>query len=381
MVPPVAPASLPCPPVPAPSRASDVGPASRRRRALVLAVVLLACTLAGLVRLPGRASASAAPPAATATAASAAAPRATGTERAAATPDEPGTTTATSDGTDSTAANDEMTAWKAAVLGVVEGVTEFLPISSTGHLLVTQRLLGIGDTAATKDAADAYAIAIQFGAILAVLVLYRERILSVLRGLIGRDTAGRKLLIALVCATAPAVVIGVLFDKPIKEHLLAPWPVVLAWAVGGIAIFVVEKKLDRGRKGFRIEDIGPKQALIIGAVQVIAMWPGTSRSLVTILAALVLGASLATAVEFSFLLGLVTLGGATLYEGVKHGQLMVDSYGWFDPLVGLVFAFLAAVVAIRWMVTYLQTRSLNIFGWERLVAAAVTVGLLLSGTI
>ena len=111
------------------------------------------------------------------------------------------------------------------------------------------------------------------------------------------------------------------------------------------------------------------------------MWPGTSRSLVTILAALAVGTSLAAAVEFSFLLGLITLGAATLYEFAKNGSTMVDAYGWFNPLVGLVVAFVAAVVSVRWMVSYLQTRSLAIFGWERLVVAAATIVLLASGVI
>ncbi len=149
------------------------------------------------------------------------------------------TATVEADGTDHAAADQEMTAWKAVVLGVVEGVTEYLPVSSTGHLLVTQRILGIGDTSATKDAADSYAIAIQFGAILAVLVLYRRRIASIIQGLLGRDSGGRRLLIALACATLPAVVIGLAFEKPIKDHLLGPWPVTFAWLVGGLVLLWV----------------------------------------------------------------------------------------------------------------------------------------------
>lgn len=279
------------------------------------------------------------------------------------------------------AANSEMSTWKAVVLGAVEGVTEFLPISSTGHLVVTQRLLGIGDTSATKDAADTYAIAIQFGAILAVLVLYRRRILSMVRGLVGQDPVGRGLLISLVVAFLPAVVIGVAFEKPIKSHLLGVGPVVAAWVVGGLVLLWVAPRIRPDRPGLHITAIGWRQALVIGVAQVLAMWPGTSRSLVTILAALAVGTTLAAAVEFSFLLGLVTLSAATLYEGAKNGSTVLDAYGWVDPVVGLVVAFLAAVVAIRWMVTWLQTRSLAIFGWERLVVAAATIALLAAGTL
>ncbi len=267
------------------------------------------------------------------------------------------------------------------VLGAVEGVTEYLPISSTGHLVVTQRILGIGDTSATKDAADSYAIAIQFGAILAVLVLYRKRIESIIRGLFGRDTDGRNLLISLVIAFIPAVVIGVVIEKPIKSHLLNVGPVVGAWIVGGLLLIYLAPKIKADRPGMSITHIGPKQALIIGCAQVLAMWPGTSRSLVTILAALAVGTTLAAAVEFSFLLGLMTLGAATLYETAKNGSTVVDAYGWFNPLVGLVFAFIFAALAVKWMVAWLQTRSLAIFGWERLAVAAISIGLLIAGTI
>jgi len=280
-----------------------------------------------------------------------------------------------------TAAKNQMSTWKAMVLGAVEGVTEYLPISSTGHLVVTQRILGIGDTSATKDAADSYAIAIQFGAILAVLVLYRKRIESIIRGLFGRDTDGRNLLISLVIAFIPAVIIGVAIEKPIKSHLLNVGPVVGAWIVGGLLLLYLAPKIKADRPGMSITHIRPKQALIIGCAQVLAMWPGTSRSLVTILAALAVGTTLAAAVEFSFLLGLMTLGAATLYETAKNGSTVIDAYGWFNPLVGLIFAFIFAALAVKWMVTWLQTRSMAVFGWERLVVAAASIGLLIAGTI
>jgi undecaprenyl-diphosphatase len=278
-------------------------------------------------------------------------------------------------------AKNQMTAWKAMVLGAVEGITEYLPISSTGHLVVTQRILGIGDTPETKDAADSYAIAIQFGAILAVLVLYRKRIQSILRGLFGKDAEGRNLLISLVLAFLPAVVIGVAIEKPIKSNLLNVGPIVGAWIVGGLLLLYLAPKIKPDRVGFAITAITPKHALIIGGAQVLAMWPGTSRSLVTILAALAVGTTLAAAVEFSFLLGLMTLGAATLFESAKDGPAVIDAYGWFTPLVGLFFAFLFAALAVKWMVTWLQTRSLAIFGWERLTVAAISIGLLAAGTI
>ena len=279
------------------------------------------------------------------------------------------------------AARDEMSIWKAVVLGVVEGVTEYLPVSSTGHLVVTQRLLDIGNDSATKEAADSYAIAIQFGAILAVLVLYRRRVRLILRGIIGRSKRGRQLVISLALAFLPAVVVGVGLEKPIKAHLLGPVAVVIAWVVGGIVLLVVAPRIKPDREGVSLTAITTKQALIIGGAQVLAMWPGTSRSLVTILAALAVGTTLAAAVEFSFLLGLLTLGAATVYEGAKSGSTMIDAYGVASPLIGVVVAFAAAAASIRWMVKWLQTRSLAIFGWERIVVSVITIGLMLGGVI
>jgi undecaprenyl-diphosphatase len=275
----------------------------------------------------------------------------------------------------------EMTPAKAAVLGVVEGVTEFLPISSTGHLLVTQRLMDIGTTDETKDAANAYAIAIQSGAILAVLILYWRRIRSMIDGVIGRDPDGRRTFIGLVLAVAPAALVGLAFEGPIKDNLLEVGPVIAAWIVGGLVILVVAPRLRGSTGGAPLEQITIQQALIIGVVQCLALWPGTSRSLVTILAALAVGLSLSAAVEFSFLLGLVTLGAATVFEVAKDGSTMVDAYGWVDPFIGFAFAFVSAAFAIKWMVGYLQRHSLAIFGWYRLAVAGIALVLVATGAL
>jgi undecaprenyl-diphosphatase len=276
---------------------------------------------------------------------------------------------------------DDLTPVKAAVLGVVEGVTEYLPISSTGHLLVAQRLMDIGTTDETKDAADAYAIAIQSGAILAVLLLYWRRLWSMVQGVVGRDVEGRRVLVGLVLSVLPAALVAVVFERPIKDNLLEVGPVIAAWIVGGLVILLVAPRLTGSTDGRALEQITPRQALIIGVVQCLALWPGTSRSLVTILAALAVGLSLAAAVEFSFLLGFVTLGAATLFEIVTDGSTMIDAYGWVDPLIGLVFAFVSAAIAIKWMVGYLQRHSLAIFGWYRLGVAAIAIVLLATGAL
>jgi undecaprenyl-diphosphatase len=291
------------------------------------------------------------------------------------------TTLASDATTDTTAAGNELTAGKAAVLGLVEGVTEFLPISSTGHLLVAQRLMDIGTTPDTKDAADAYAIAIQSGAILAVLLLYWRRLRSMAEGVVGRNPDGRRTLIGLVVAVIPAAVIGLALESTIKDRLLEVGPVIAAWIVGGLVILLLAPRLMGSRDGAALEQITVRQALIIGLVQSLALWPGTSRSLVTILAALAVGLSLSAAVEFSFLLGLATLGAATVFEVAKNGSTMIDAYGWVNPLIGFVVAFVAAAVAIKWMVGYLQHHSLAIFGWYRLVVAGAALILLATGAL
>lgn len=262
----------------------------------------------------------------------------------------------------------------AIVLGVVEGITEFLPVSSTGHLTVMERLFDIHGTAA-----DAYVIVIQAGAILAVLALYRERIGTMLAGLVGRDAAGRRLLTALVIAFVPAALIGFALGDTIKAHLFGVGPVAVAWAVGGVVILVVGDRLRSGRGG--LDALTPRSALIIGVAQALALWPGVSRSLVTILAAVAVGLSLPAAVEFSFLLGLATLGAATAYDALKHGGDIVNSYGVLAPAIGFVVAFAAAVVAVRWLVTYLERGSFSVFGWYRLAVAAAAAVLLLTNIV
>ena len=287
-------------------------------------------------------------------------------------------------------AADSLTWWKAAVLGIVEGITEYLPISSTGHLLVTARLLGLPDEkgSAGLEAVNTYAVAIQFGAILAVLGLFWKRFRSMLLGLIGRDDAGRHLLFVLVIAFQPSAVLGAALDKKIEDALFGPWPIVVAWIAGGVLILVLERTgriPDRGETAAPGTDpllsITYRQALIIGVAQCIALWPGTSRSLATILAALLLGVAVPAAVEFSFLLGFATLSAATLYKLAKDGGNLVDTFGVVDPLIGVAFAFVAAVISIKWLIGYLERHDLSIFAWYRFAVAAVTIGLLVGGAI
>lgn len=285
-----------------------------------------------------------------------------------------------------------MTRFQAFVLGAVEGITEYLPVSSTGHLLVAERLMGIGtdsrdpsgETQGTKDAADAYAICIQAGAIVAVLGLYARRVRQMLRGLAGKDRAGFQMVVNLAAAFLPAAVIGFLFSKTIKTYLFGLWPVVAAWLAGGIAILVVswkQKGHEHRQAGRSLERLRGRAALLIGLVQCIAMWPGVSRSLVTIVGGLMVGLSLPAAVEFSFLLGVVTLGAATFHDAVKHGDIMLQTFDALSIAVGLLSAFAFAVLAVKWMVAYLNRHGLAIFGYYRVVVAIAVAVLLLAGII
>jgi len=286
-----------------------------------------------------------------------------------------------------------MTVAQAMVLGVVEGLTEYLPVSSTGHLLLAERLMGIGDSPSdsaeqkqrTKDAADAYTICIQAGAIIAVLGLYFRRVKQMLWGLAGKDPQGSRLLANVVAGFIPAAVIGLLFNRIIKAYLFGLWPVVAAWFVGGMAILVVSwrNRNNRGQSGagLSLEELTWRMALIIGLAQCIAMWPGVSRSLVTIVGGLMIGLSLSAAVEYSFLLGVVTLGAATAYDALKQGQLMLQTFDLLPIAIGLLVAFISAVLSVKWMVAYLNRHGLAVFGYYRVALALVTSVWIVTGTL
>ena len=290
-------------------------------------------------------------------------------------------------------AKQKMTTGQAIVLGIVEGLTEYLPVSSTGHLLLAEKIMGIGEdqtlsaTEQTRDkeAADAYTICIQAGAIIAVLGLYFRRVLQMLQGLLGRSPDGLRLFVNVAVGFLPAAVIGLLFNKIIKGYLFGPWPVVIAWLVGGMAILAVSFRRQRTNQVQQtvgtLDSLQWKMALIIGFAQCIAMWPGVSRSLVTIVGGVLVGLSLPAAVEYSFLLGVLTLGAATAYDGLKHGQVMLQTFDAQSLAIGLVFAFIAAVISVKWMVSYLNRHGLEVFGYYRVVLALITAALLVTNVI
>ena len=254
---------------------------------------------------------------------------------------------------------------KAAVMGIVEGLTEFLPISSTGHLILAGHLLNFHDAKA-----GVFEMAIQTGAIFAVVLVYWQKIRATLAALPGQRQAQRFAANVLI-GFAPAVVVGLLLGKAIKAHLFNPPVVALALIVGGMVIFWAEKRQQTARIQ-RVEDMGALDALKVGLVQCVAMIPGTSRSGATIIGGMLLGLSRAAATEFSFFLAIPTLVGAGAYSLYADRHLLA----WADApqfAVGLVFAFASAWVCVRWLLRYIASHSFAPFAWYRIVFGAVVL--------
>lgn len=275
----------------------------------------------------------------------------------------------------------DLSVLEAVVLGLVEGLTEYLPVSSTGHLLVTNKLLDLDATPQSEAAIETYAICIQLGAIVAVLFLYWARIRQMIDGLIGRDSDGRRILIAVLISFAITSVIAFTIGQWVKDQLFGVGPIAAAWIIGGIAIIALSRRGWFEKPGAELAALTWKHAFVIGALQAVAMWPGVSRSMITIFAAVLVGLSLRAAVEFSFLLGLITLAAATGYEGLDGGAEIVDTFGVTTPLIGLVVAFVSAMAAVKWMVAWLNDRGFEIFGWYRIAVGLLALVLLGSNVI
>jgi undecaprenyl-diphosphatase len=269
--------------------------------------------------------------------------------------------------------------WQAVILGIVEGVTEYLPISSTGHLILTTWLMGFSRDPAQWQAAFTFNIVIQAGAIVAVLGLYRARVQQMLQGLLGRDQSGKRLLGHLVLAFLPAALAGLLLEERIETYLNGPWPVTIGLFVGGLVMLRVGYDPERhGTQGQTITSISWQQALLIGCGQCLALWPGMSRSMVTIVAGLLLGMRITAAAEFSFLLGLITLGAATMFKAVQGGGAMLQQFALLPVLLGFAAATVSAALAVAWLVGFLHRRGVAPFGWYRLLLAVLLAVLLWS---
>lgn len=285
-----------------------------------------------------------------------------------------------------------MTIFQAIILGLVEGITEYLPISSTGHLIIASALLDLNESAEVKQAIDAFNIVIQGGAIGAVLGLYWKRVRQMIRGLLGKDRNGRRLLVNLLVAFAPAAILGPFLAGSIKSHLFYPIPVMAALATGGLLMVFLTKwqrKFFHGNESLEppdshsyvdIEHLSWLRSLIIGLLQCVAMWPGTSRSMMTIVGGMGVGLRPKHAAEFSFLLGLPTLGGACVYSAAENflgdGPNMFELLGVGPLVIGFVVATISAALAVKWLVGYLGSHGLALFGWYRLALCVLLGGLI-----
>jgi undecaprenyl-diphosphatase len=257
---------------------------------------------------------------------------------------------------------------QALILGMVEGLTEFLPVSSTGHLILVGDLLGF-----QGPEGKVFEVVIQFGAILAVCAVYFQRLLRVALGL-PTDPGARRFVLAVLLAFLPAVVIGVVARDFIKGVLFNPWVVSWALILGGIAILWIERR-DWEPRHFRIEGFSPRLALGIGLIQCVAMIPGVSRSGATILGGLLLGVERRTAMEFSFFLAIPTMLGASTYDLYKSwGSLSRDDGALIA--VGFVAAFLAALLVVRSVLDFIGRYGFKPFGWYRIAVGAVMLAIL-----
>jgi len=258
----------------------------------------------------------------------------------------------------------------AALLGIVEGLTEYLPVSSTGHLILVSYFLG-----SEGEGAKSFDIVIQFGAILALVIHYRALLAERLRGLVLGRRESIDLAMALAIAFVPAAAMGFLLRKTIKQHLFGPLPVAGALIVGGVIMIVIERiRASRKVEGVDgLDQVTPARALYIGLGQCFSLWPGASRSMCTIVAGQLAGLSTSTAAEFSFLLALPTLGAATLYELYKGRGELMGSVGPSQLAVGLVVSFVVAWAVIAAFLRYLRHRGLEVFGYYRIVVGLLVL--------
>jgi undecaprenyl-diphosphatase len=256
----------------------------------------------------------------------------------------------------------------AILLGIVEGLTEFLPVSSTGHLILASHWLG-----ATGEDAKSFDIVVQLGAVLAVVVYYRRLLACRLRGLLARDPVAVRLFAGLLIAFVPAGALGLALGKVIKNHLFGPLPVAWALLAGGVLMIVIERwRASRGIEGDSgHEQVTLRRAFLIGIGQSFALWPGASRSMCTIVGGQLCGLSTRTAAEFSFLLSVPTLGAATLYEGFKARHVLASGAGAGPLAAGLVVSFVVALLVIAGFLRYLERRGLEPFGYYRIALALV----------
>jgi len=261
---------------------------------------------------------------------------------------------------------------QAVIMGIVEGITEFLPISSTGYLILSADIMGFW----TKEKADLFIVVIQLGAILAVIYDYWGRLWQALMGLITGKAEGlanpRQLGLSLIVATIPVMILGFTFADEIKMYLFNPYTVAIMLIIGGLLIFYVEKN-PKPIIAYEAEEVSLKTALMIGLFQCLALIPGTSRSGSTIIGALWLGVSRKAAAEFSFFLGIPVIIGAGLLDLIKHRDALSTTEDWLVLGVGTAVSFIVALLCIRWLVAWVSRRDFTIFAWLRIVTGIIVL--------
>jgi undecaprenyl-diphosphatase len=304
----------------------------------------------------------------------------------------------------------ELSTGDAIVLGLVEGITEFLPISSTGHLIIATNALGLenekqltdksgqplwqkppsaenpaGIPLTLKLASDTYTVIIQAGAIAAVLFLYWRQIAMMIAGLLGRSSPGLRLLRNIVLATVPVIILGLPLHGLIDKYLFSVGAVIGALVVGAVVMLLAER-WRHARSGVGLSkgepsDLTPAKSIGIGFAQCLALWPGTSRSMVSIVGGYLAGLNPAKAAEFSFLIGLPALGGAAFLKALKSGPAMIEVFGWSHMLLGCIVAAISALIAVKFLVHFLGRHGLALFAYYRLLLALVLGLCLLLGVL
>ena len=264
---------------------------------------------------------------------------------------------------------------KIVVLGIVEGLTEFLPISSTGHLILAGDLMNFND-----EKGQLFEVVIQVGAILAVCWEYRAKIASVLVGLVKGEKSAQKFTINLIVAFMPLAILGLLFGKLIKAELFQPIPVALAFIIGAFVIIWAEKR-EHIIRVLEVDDLSLLDALKLGIAQAFALIPGTSRSGATIIGGLFFGLSRKAATEFSFFLAIPTLFIASVYDLYKHREILDFASDAPYFAVGMIAAFFSAMLAIKGLLRYISNHDFIIFAWYRIVFGLVVIGTAYSGLV
>jgi undecaprenyl-diphosphatase len=267
---------------------------------------------------------------------------------------------------------------KAALMGIVEGLTEFLPVSSTGHLILAGSLIGFDE--ARVHSAKLFDIVIQAGAIFAVVLVYRQRVGAALRGVVSGDPMQRRFVVNVLIAFLPAAVLGVLFNAAIKAHLFTPLVVASTFILGAFVILWAERRPASVVRIRSVDELTPLDALKVGFAQSLALVPGTSRSGATIIGGMLFGLSRQAATEFSFFLAIPTLIGASVYSlwKARHELSTADL-----PLlvVGTVVSFVVAIVVVRWLLRYVSTHTFVPFAWYRIVFGVVVLATAWSGLV